>query len=140
MAKLHSELLEIVMCDVIKERLKRSDEGRRTWERKKRWIIDPFLWRHTWHFPALPNDNKNISLYRRDEKYRCFLKNRDDDYYLGVSITPECNQIKTVEQVNLTGEILSKNQNKITKYVILGVELLSLMQRVILSLYIYSRV
>jgi len=26
------------------------------------------------------------------------MKNRDDDYFLGQSITPECNQIKTVEQ------------------------------------------
>ncbi|CAB4061943.1 unnamed protein product [Lepeophtheirus salmonis] len=35
---------------------------------------------------------------RRDEKFRCFLKNRDDDYYLGMSITPECNTIKTIER------------------------------------------
>lgn len=26
---------------------------------------------------------------RKEEKYRCFVKNRDDDSYIGVSITPE---------------------------------------------------
>ena len=41
----------------------------------------------------------NTKESRKDEKYRCFLKNRDDDYYLGVSITPECNVLKTVEKV-----------------------------------------
>jgi len=40
----------------------------------------------------------NTKESRRDEKYRCFLKNRDDDYFLGASITPECNSIKTVEK------------------------------------------
>lgn len=46
------------------------------------------------HFFAVVNTKES----RKDEKYRCFLKNRDDDYYLGHSITPECNQLKTVEQ------------------------------------------
>jgi len=46
------------------------------------------------HFFAVANTKES----RRDEKFRCFLKNRDDDYFLGQSITPECNQIKTVEQ------------------------------------------
>ena len=41
----------------------------------------------------------NTKESRIDEKYRCFMKNRDDDYFLGQSKTPECNQIKTVEQV-----------------------------------------
>ena len=40
----------------------------------------------------------NTKESRKDEKYRCFLKNRDDDYFLGVSITPECNTLKTVEK------------------------------------------
>jgi len=40
----------------------------------------------------------NTKESRIDEKFRCFMKNRDDDYFLGQSITPECNQIKTVEQ------------------------------------------
>ena len=47
------------------------------------------------HFFAVANTKES----RKDEKFRCFLKNRDDDYFLGQSITPECNQIKTVEQV-----------------------------------------
>jgi len=46
------------------------------------------------HFFAVANTKES----RKDEKFRCFLKNRDDDRILGVSITPECNQIKTVEQ------------------------------------------
>ena len=41
----------------------------------------------------------NTKESRIDEKFRCFMKNRDDDYFLGQSKTPECNQIKTVEQV-----------------------------------------
>ena len=47
------------------------------------------------HFFAVANTKES----RKDEKYRCFLKNRDDDYFLGVSITPECNVLKTVEKV-----------------------------------------
>ena len=47
------------------------------------------------HFFAVANTKES----RKDEKYRCFLKNREDDYYLGASITPECNSIKTVEKV-----------------------------------------
>ncbi|XP_023330800.1 uncharacterized protein LOC111703156 [Eurytemora carolleeae] len=46
------------------------------------------------HFFAVANTKES----RKDEKYRCFLKNRDDDYFIGVSITPECNQIRTVEE------------------------------------------
>merc|ERR1712032_1035650 len=46
------------------------------------------------HFFAVANTKES----RKDEKYRCFLKNRNDDYFLGQSITPECNQVKTVEQ------------------------------------------
>ena len=47
------------------------------------------------HFFAVANTKES----RKDEKYRCFLKNREDDYYLGASITPQCNSIKTVEKV-----------------------------------------
>ena len=49
------------------------------------------------HFFAVANTKES----RKDEKYRCFLKNRDDDYFLGISITPECNTIKTVEKVHV---------------------------------------
>lgn len=34
---------------------------------------------------------------RKSEKYRCFLRNKDDDLNVGVSITAECNTLKTVE-------------------------------------------
>lgn len=40
----------------------------------------------------------NTKESRKDEKYRCFLKNRDDDLYIGVSITAECNTLETVEK------------------------------------------
>ncbi|XP_050310583.1 uncharacterized protein LOC126746392 [Anthonomus grandis grandis] len=46
------------------------------------------------HFFAVANTKES----RKDEKYRCFLKNRDDDFYIGVSITAECNTLKTVEK------------------------------------------
>ncbi|XP_022916036.1 uncharacterized protein [Onthophagus taurus] len=46
------------------------------------------------HYFAVANTKES----RQDEKYRCFLKNRDDDLYLGVSITAECNTLKTVEK------------------------------------------
>ena len=49
------------------------------------------------HYFAVANTKES----RKDEKYRCFMKNREDDYFLGVSITPECNTIKTVEKVTL---------------------------------------
>lgn len=40
----------------------------------------------------------NTKESRKDEKYRCFLKNRDDDLYIGVSITAECNTLTTVDK------------------------------------------
>ncbi|CAD6219411.1 GSCOCG00004958001-RA-CDS [Cotesia congregata] len=40
----------------------------------------------------------NTKESRKDEKYRCFLKNREDDLYIGVSITAECNTLNTVEK------------------------------------------
>ena len=77
----------------------------------------------------------NTKESRIDEKFRCFMKNRDDDYFLGQSNTPECNHIKTVEQAprrmqmtpvrsltvepgcllpeNFTGENLDQKERKI---------------------------
>lgn len=46
------------------------------------------------HFFAVVNARES----RIDEKYRCFLGNRDDDYFLAVSITPECNTLKTPQE------------------------------------------
>ncbi|XP_043267338.1 uncharacterized protein udt [Venturia canescens] len=46
------------------------------------------------HFFAVANTKES----RKDEKYRCFLKNRDDDLYIGASITAECNTLRTVEK------------------------------------------
>lgn len=46
------------------------------------------------HFFAVANTRES----RKDERYRCFLKNRDDDLYIGASITAECNTLKTVEK------------------------------------------
>ncbi|CAG9760014.1 unnamed protein product [Ceutorhynchus assimilis] len=46
------------------------------------------------HYFAVANTKES----RKDEKYRCFLKNRDDDLYIGVSITAQCNTLKTVEK------------------------------------------
>ena len=52
------------------------------------WFVDKN------HFFAVANTKES----RKDEKYRCFLKNRDDDLYIGASITAECNTLKTVEK------------------------------------------
>ncbi|XP_020295497.1 uncharacterized protein LOC109860657 [Pseudomyrmex gracilis] len=46
------------------------------------------------HFFAVANTKES----RQDEKYRCFLRNRDDDLFIGVSITAECNTLQTVEK------------------------------------------
>ncbi|XP_076035609.1 protein undicht isoform X2 [Oratosquilla oratoria] len=45
------------------------------------------------HYIAASNTKES----RKDEKYRCFVRNRDDDRYMGVSITPECSVLKTPE-------------------------------------------
>nr|CAG4636869.1 EOG090X03AK [Ceriodaphnia reticulata] len=45
------------------------------------------------HYFAVANTKES----RKDEKFRCFLKNRDDDEYMGKSITPECNTLKSPE-------------------------------------------
>ncbi|XP_026473212.1 uncharacterized protein LOC113377199 [Ctenocephalides felis] len=52
------------------------------------WFVDKN------HYFAVANTKES----RKDEKYRCFLKNRDDDLYIGVSITAECNTLKTPER------------------------------------------
>ncbi|CAG0890090.1 unnamed protein product, partial [Cyprideis torosa] len=46
------------------------------------------------HFFAAVNTKES----RKDEKYRCFLRNREDDLYIGASITAECNVLKSVEE------------------------------------------
>nr|CAG4651685.1 EOG090X03AK [Triops cancriformis] len=46
------------------------------------------------HFFAVANTKES----RKEEKFRCFLKNRDDDLYMGSSITPECNTLKSPEE------------------------------------------
>lgn len=51
------------------------------------WLVDKN------HFFAVANSKES----RKDSKYRCFLKNRDDDEYIGVSNTAECNTLKSVE-------------------------------------------
>ncbi|XP_065201413.1 uncharacterized protein LOC135832217 [Planococcus citri] len=51
------------------------------------WFVDKN------HYIAVANTKES----RIDEKYRCFLKNRDDDLYIGVSITAECNTLKSPE-------------------------------------------
>ncbi|CAL8093357.1 unnamed protein product [Orchesella dallaii] len=45
------------------------------------------------HFFAVVNTKES----RKDEKYRCFLRNRDDDLFLAASITAECNTLKGTE-------------------------------------------
>ena len=40
----------------------------------------------------------NTKESRKEEKYRCFLRNRDDDQFLGVSITAECNTLPSVDE------------------------------------------
>ncbi|XP_071546452.1 uncharacterized protein udt [Panulirus ornatus] len=45
------------------------------------------------HYFAVANTKES----RKDEKYRCFVRNRDDDLYMGHSITPECSVLKTPE-------------------------------------------
>lgn len=51
------------------------------------WFVDKN------HFFAVANTKES----RKEEKYRCFLKNRDDDLYIGVSHTAECNTLISVE-------------------------------------------
>lgn len=54
------------------------------------------------HFFAVVNTKES----RKDEKYRCFLRNRDDDLFVAASITAECNTLKgtesTPERLRLT--------------------------------------
>ncbi|XP_050692981.1 uncharacterized protein LOC126983871 isoform X2 [Eriocheir sinensis] len=37
----------------------------------------------------------NAKESRREERYRCFIRDREDDLYMGVSLTPECSVLKT---------------------------------------------
>lgn len=46
------------------------------------------------HYFAVLNSRES----RIEEKYRCFLANRDDDQFLSVSITPECNTLKSPQE------------------------------------------
>ncbi|UYV68941.1 hypothetical protein LAZ67_6001730 [Cordylochernes scorpioides] len=46
------------------------------------------------HFWAVMNARES----RREEAYRCFLANRDDDFFLAVSITAECNTLKNPQE------------------------------------------
>ncbi|KAF7491483.1 hypothetical protein SSS_01040 [Sarcoptes scabiei] len=46
------------------------------------------------HFFAVVNSRES----RMEEKYRCFLSNRDDDQFLSVSITAECNTLKSPQE------------------------------------------
>lgn len=45
------------------------------------------------HYFAAANTKES----RKDEKFRCYVRNRDDDIYMGGSITPECAPLKTPE-------------------------------------------
>lgn len=40
----------------------------------------------------------NVRESRPQEKYRCFLRNRDDDYFAAQSITAECNTLETPQK------------------------------------------
>lgn len=46
------------------------------------------------HYFAVKNDRET----RVEEAYRCFLTNRDDDQYMSVSTTAECNVLRTPQQ------------------------------------------
>lgn len=46
------------------------------------------------HFFAVVNSRES----RIEEKYRCFLANRDDDTFLSVSITAECNTLRSPQE------------------------------------------
>ncbi|KAF8792934.1 hypothetical protein HNY73_004472 [Argiope bruennichi] len=45
------------------------------------------------HYWAVLNARES----RIEEAYRCFLANRDDDFFISVSITAECNTLKTAQ-------------------------------------------
>lgn len=46
------------------------------------------------HYFAVVNNRES----RIEEKYRCFLANRDDDVYMSVSITAECNTLTSPQE------------------------------------------
>lgn len=70
-------------CEGIKE----SFEGTKEFSCLGDWFVGKN------HFFAAANTKES----RKDEKYRCFVRNRDDDLYMGHSITPECSVLKTPE-------------------------------------------
>ena len=39
----------------------------------------------------------NLKESRMEEKYRCMIKKKADQYYIGMSLTPQCNQLTTPE-------------------------------------------
>ncbi|XP_045118483.1 uncharacterized protein LOC123508688 isoform X1 [Portunus trituberculatus] len=43
------------------------------------------------HYFAVANTKES----RREERYRCFVRDREEDLYMGLSITPECLVLKT---------------------------------------------
>ncbi|KAG0726840.1 hypothetical protein GWK47_035780 [Chionoecetes opilio] len=70
-------------CEGIKE----SFDGTREFSCLGDWFVGKN------HYFAAANTKES----RKDEKYRCFVRNRDDDIYMGHSITPECSVLKTPE-------------------------------------------
>lgn len=62
------------------------------------------------HFFAAANTKES----RKDEKYRCFVRNRDDDLYIGHSITPECSVLKTPENSPFRFRITPVKQETVT--------------------------
>lgn len=46
------------------------------------------------HFFAVMNSRES----RVEEKYRCFLANRDDDIYISMSATAECNTLRSPQE------------------------------------------
>ncbi|KAK3851123.1 hypothetical protein Pcinc_017136 [Petrolisthes cinctipes] len=70
-------------CEGIKE----SFDGTREFSCLGDWFVGKN------HFFAVANTKES----RKDEKYRCFVRNRDDDLYMGHSITPECSVLQTPE-------------------------------------------
>lgn len=70
-------------CEGIKE----SFEGAKEFSCLGDWFVGKN------HYFAVANTKES----RKDEKYRCFVRNRDDDIYMGHSITPECSVLNTPE-------------------------------------------
>ncbi|KAH0561156.1 uncharacterized protein LOC123266064 [Cotesia glomerata] len=56
------------------------------------------------HYFAVVNTKET----RIEEKYRCFLKNRDDEKYIGMSLTPECNTLSAIDDSPIRLHITQK--------------------------------